>query len=183
MRTASKRGRRKAVDSFSYFYVALALIGAALAGIAVWSRRRTRWKTAAVALFAGAIALGYFAHSELLSRPKPVTMATEDLSAARVIGAALREDEAIYLWLKIDEEPRFFVMDWDTRLAQELQSAMRETRRSGQEVAMRLPGDDTAEGEAEGESAPDVATFYAVEPPILLPEKRLEPIRGPESHL
>ena len=55
---------------------------------------------------------------------------------------------------------------------------MRETRRSGHDVQIRAsePGEESAETD---EETPEVHTFYAVPPPIMLPTKRLHAIRGP----
>ena len=134
------------MDSFAYLYVALALVGAALASIAVWSRRRALWKAAAVGLLAALVVVGYFSYSMLLSRPKMLSPELDDVAGARVLSAALREDEAIYLWLSIEGTPRFYALPWDQAAAQRLQSVMRETRRSGHDVVIRStePGDDSA---------------------------------------
>ena len=170
------------MDSFAYLYIALAIVGAALASIAVWSRRRALWKAAAVGLLAALVVIGYFSYSMLLSRPKSLSPEMESVAGARVLSAALREDEAIYLWLSIDGTPRFYALPWDQTAAQRLQSVMRETRRSGHDVMIRT--DQEAEDTSEAEEAePEVHTFYAVPPPILLPTKRLHAIRGPEGEM
>ena len=170
------------MDSFAYLYIALAIVGAALASIAVWSRRRALWKAAAVGLLAALVVIGYFSYSMLLSRPKSLSPEMESVAGARVLSAALREDEAIYLWLSIDGTPRFYALPWDQAAAQRLQSVMRETRRSGHDVVIRT--DQEAEDTSEAEEAePEVHTFYAVPPPILLPTKRLHAIRGPAGEM
>ena len=170
------------MDSFAYLYVALALVGAALASIAVWSRRRAIWKGAAVGLLAALVVIGYFSYSMLLSRPKALSPEMEGVTGARVLSAALREDEAIYLWLSIEGTPRYYALPWDQEAAQRLQSVMRETRRSGHDVVIRSAetGGDSSEAE---EADPEVHTFYAVPPPILLPTKRLHAIRGPAGEM
>lgn len=165
------------MDSVAWLYAGLAVAAAALASIAVWSRRRPFWKTVAVGLLAALVAIGYFSHSTLLSRPKPLSLEMTGVTGARVLSAALREDEAIYLWLAVEETPRFYAMPWDTGVAQRLQAVMRETRRSGHDVVIR-PADETAAPAEAREGGPEVHTFYAVPPPILLPEKRLHGIRG-----
>ena len=170
------------MDSFAYLYVALALVGAALASIAVWSRRRTLWKAAAVGLLAALVVIGYFSYSMLLSRPKTLASGMEDVAGARVLSAVLREDEAIYLWLSIDGTPRFYALPWDRAAAQRLQTVMRETRRSGHDVVIRS-SEEAGDSAESGESTPEVHTFYAVPPPIMLPTKRLHEIRGPAGEL
>ena len=170
------------MDSFAYLYIALALVGAALASIAVWSRRRALWKGLAVALLAALVVVGYFSYSMLLSRPKALSPDMEDVAGARVLSAALSEDEAIYLWLSIEGTPRFYALPWDQRAAQRLQSVMRETRRSGHDVMIQT-GEEAADTAAPQEAEPEVHTFYAVPPPILLPTKRLHAIRGPAGEM
>ena len=171
------------MDSFAYLYVALALVGAALASIAVWSRRRAAWKAAAICLLAALVVIGYFSYSMLLSRPKALSPGMEGVTGARVLSAALREDEAIYLWLSIDGTPRFYALPWDQEAAQRLQTVMRETRRSGHDVVIR-PAEEVEGDEAETpEDTPEVNTFYAVPQPLLLPTKRLHAIRGPAGEM
>ena len=170
------------MDSFAYLYVVLALVGAALASIAVWSRRRALWKAVAVGLLAALVVIGYFSYSMLLSRPKTLSSELESVAGARVLSAALREDEAIYLWLSIDGTPRFYALPWDQAAAQRLQSVMRETRRSGHDVVIRSAEGGGDESEPE-EASPEVHTFYAVPPPIMLPTKRLHAIRGPAGEM
>ena len=172
------------MDSFAYLYVALALVGAALASIAVWSRRRAAWKVAAIGLLAALVVVGYFSYSMLLSRPKALSPGMEGVTGARVLSAALREDEAIYLWLSIDGTPRFYALPWDQEAAQRLQTVMRETRRSGHDVMIRS-AEEAAGDEAESpeEHSPEVNTFYAVPQPLLLPTKRLHAIRGPAGEM
>ncbi len=165
------------MDNVAWLYAGLAVAAAALSSIAVWSRRRPFWKTVAVGLLAALVAIGYFSHSTLLSRPKPLSLEMTGVTGARVLSAALREDEAIYLWLAVEETPRFYAMPWDTGVAQRLQAVMRETRRSGHDVVIR-PADEAAAPAEAREGGPEVHTFYAVPPPILLPEKRLHGIRG-----
>ena len=170
------------MDSFAYLYVALALAGAALASIAVWSRRRALWKAVAVGLLGALVVIGYFSYSMLLSRPKPLSSDMEDVAGARVLSAALREDEAIYLWLSLEGTPRFYALPWDQAAAQRLQTVMRETGRSGHDVVIGTT--ETAGGTAASEETPsEVHTFYAVPPPIMLPTKRLHAIRGPAGEM
>ena len=170
------------MDSFAYLYVALALVGAALASIAVWSRRRAQWKAVAVGLLAALVVIGYFSYSMLLSRPKPLSLDMMDVSGAHVLSAALREDEAIYLWLSVEGTPRFYALPWDQAAAQRLQSVMRETRRSGHDVVIQR-AEEGGDVDAPEEGATGANNFYAVPPPLLLPTKRLHAIRGPAGEM
>ena len=171
------------MDSFAYLYIALALVGAALASIAVWSRRRALWKAVAVGLLAALVVIGYFSYSMLLSRPKVISPDMDDVAGARVLSAALREDEAIYLWLSIEGTPRFYALPWDQAAAQRLQTVMRETGRSGHDVVIRSSEEVVGDAAESPDSSPEVNSFYAVPPPLLLPTKRLHAIRGPAGEM
>lgn len=166
------------MNSIPYLYVGFALMAGALALIAMWSRRRARWRLAAAGLLVVVLALGYFSLIDLLSRPKPLRLELAGLNDARVISAVLREDDAIYLWLNIEDEPRFFTMPWDKNLAIELQNSMREARRTGAEVAMRSLAEREAET-GEDDDNPRVDTFYAVPQASRPPEKEPVIVRGP----
>ncbi len=168
------------MDSFAYLYIALAAAAAALAAIAVRSRGRAVWKAASVGLLCVIVVIGYFSFSALLSKPKRLSADMAEVADARVLSAALEEDEAIYLWLSIDETPRFYMLPWDKTVAQGLQSVMRETRLSGHDVVVRRTQEQEAEDMEGGAGA---NRFYAVPPPTLLPEKRLIGIRGAEGVL
>jgi hypothetical protein len=144
----------------------------------MWSRRRPRWRFVAAGLLVAVLSLGYFGLVDLLSRPKPLRLELAGLNDARVISAVLREDEAIYLWLNVDDVPRFFTMPWDKKLALELQRTMREARRSGADVALRNQAEREAEVNEDDEN-PHVDTFYAVPQASRPPEKRPVIVRGP----
>ena len=120
-----------------------ALLAAALAGITIWAPRKVWIKAGAIAVAALFVPLVFAGLSDLLSKPKPVHMERQysDLSEATVIAATLREDVAIYLWLRIDgvDEPRAYALPWDRRVAQALQDATREAADGGGELRMMLP--------------------------------------------
>ncbi len=131
------------MDNLVYLFIPMAFLAATLGGIAIWSRRGLWIKICAVlatALFMPAAYAGLF---DLLSRPKPIAFEWIEASAkeAMVLGATIREGEAIYLWLLIDGvmEPRYYVMPWSLELAQELQTVLRQARGGDGGVAMRLP--------------------------------------------
>ena len=124
-------------------FVLAALLAAALAGITIWAPRKVWIKAGAIAVAALFVPLAFAGLSDLLSKPKPVHMEWQygDLSEATVIAATLREDVAIYLWLRIDgvDEPRAYALPWDRRDAQALQDATREAEENGGELRMTLP--------------------------------------------
>lgn len=130
------------------FIVALGL-ATALAAICIWSPRAVWIKVGALAITALFLPATYVSVVELLSRPKPIALERKhaDFAEARVLGADLREGEAIYLWLRIPEveEPRYYVLPWDQKLAQQLHRAQREATAQGTAVRARnlfSPGQD-----------------------------------------
>ncbi len=124
------------------FFVALALV-TGLGLIAVWSRRKLVIRFGAVALTAAFIPLSYAAFSELLSKPKPVSLewANRNAEEATVLASQMQENVAIYIWLALPEatEPRAYVLPWDRRTAQQLQGANRQAEKTKSKVRMRRP--------------------------------------------
>ena len=64
-----------------------------------------------------------------------------ELEEANVVGFQLQENEAIYLWLRVEglPEPRSYVMRWDQQRAKQLHEAQREAQTNGTEVRVRRP--------------------------------------------
>jgi Zn-dependent protease with chaperone function len=120
--------------------VAIAL---ALAIIAVWSRRRLAPRFLAVFAAALFMPVAYGAMSELLSRPKPTRLEWVRAQAeeAKVLAADMQEDVAIYLWLRLpdDPQPLAYVLPWSKEAAKQLQGAMRKAEGEKSEVRMRTP--------------------------------------------
>ena len=83
------------MDSFVYLYVVLALVGAALASIAVWSRRRALWKAVAVGLLAALVVIGYFSAIQCSIAAKTHLLDWRSVAGAGVLSAALARDERI----------------------------------------------------------------------------------------
>ena len=124
-----------------YLFAASLVLVAALAAISIWSPRALWVKGVAlvvVVLFVPAI---YVSLLELLSRPKPVTLEWRqgDLAEAKVIGADLREGEAIFVWVRIPNvgEPRAYILPWDQKLAEQLHGAQREAASKGTAVHVK----------------------------------------------
>ena len=117
------------MDHVIYLYAAAVVLAVALAGIAVWSPRATRIKVVALTLTALIMPTAYASLMDLLGKPKPVTMewAKRAVAEATVLGASMHEDQAIYLWLQLDDAaaPRAYVLPWDLAAAKGLQQAMR----------------------------------------------------------
>jgi hypothetical protein len=113
-------------------------LATALAAIAIWSPRALWIKVCALALTALFVPITYASVVELLSRPKPVALewSRANLAEAKVLGADLREGESIYLLLRVPEaqEPRFYMLPWDQKLAEQLTKAQREATEQGTDV-------------------------------------------------
>lgn len=156
------------------FQLFVAAIGIAviLATIAVWSRRRTWIKVFAVAIAALYMPVAYAGFSDLLSKPKPVSLewARRADNEATVLSAIMKEGEGIYLWLRLDgvNEPRSYVLPWDLETAKQLQEAMREAEANQNGLRMRLPFANSLD--------PEEPKFYALPQPEM-PSK--DQIDGP----
>jgi len=158
------------MDNLHFTFAGLALLFAALAAVAIWSRRRALWKTMAIGLVILALPLGAFAYLDLLAKPKPMHLEFRQLGETEIISAVLKEGEAIYLWVSVAGAPRFYEMPWDVKTAIELQTVMREARRKGTGVGMRLQ--ELAEGNFEdSEEIRPAQKFYALPYPAP-PQKR-----------
>ena len=155
------------ITGLPLFYAAFVAIAAALAVIVVWSRRRLALRVGSVALFALIAVVAYGAFNDLLSRPKPAALefGGAGIEEAEIISASLREGHGIYLWLRLPDivEPRYYVLPWHLRLAEELQQAMREAERNRSGLIMRLPFE-------KGLEKREAPRFYAVPQPKL-PDK------------
>lgn len=155
------------ITGLPLFYAVFVALAAALAVVAVWSRRRLALRAGCVVLLALTVAAAYGAFNDLLSRPKPAALefSRAAIDEAEVLGAALREGQGIYLWLLLPDivEPRYYVMPWNLPLAEELQQAMREAKRNRAGLVMRLPFEKSIEER-------EMPRFYAVPQPKL-PDK------------
>jgi hypothetical protein len=129
-------------DLFVIFAALLAVV-ALLASIAIWSRRRTPVRALAVFLTALFIPIGYLAATALLSQPKPMQHEwfKRHVDEATLLGVSVREGEAIYLWLRLDDslEPRYYVLPWQQQLAEKLQNLIDEAIREGASVTISDP--------------------------------------------
>lgn len=127
------------------FLVFIALLGviALLATIAIWSQRRLGIRTTAVVLTALFIPIGYVGVTELLSQPKPMhhEWFKRHVDEATLLGVSVREGEAIYLWLRLDDslEPRYYVLPWQQQLAEKLQFVVDEAIQEGAAVVISDP--------------------------------------------
>jgi hypothetical protein len=109
----------------------------------VLPRGRVWQRATSATIFLVLIGVVYGGSIELLSRPKPLRLEWRDATEAKVIGATLREGEAIYVWLEVPgaDMPRAYALPWDLQMAQQLQNAMQEGQAKGTDVQMSMPFD------------------------------------------
>jgi hypothetical protein len=131
------------VTSFLIAFLSLAVMLGAFAYVAVPAASRVRR-----AIIAGsfAIILGvlFFGYSDMLGRPKSTRLEVfrTSMPDAKVIGSYLKENDGIYLWLQLpgSDEPRYYKLPWDEKVAKALQSAIAENERQhGSGIGMGLP--------------------------------------------
>jgi hypothetical protein len=108
----------------------------------VLPRGRLWQRATSATVFLVLIAVVYGGSIELLSRPKPLRLELwQQADKAKVLGATMREGEAIYVWLQFPgtDEPRAYALPWDMKMAQQLQNAMQEGQAKGADVNMSKP--------------------------------------------
>ncbi|MDJ0948573.1 MAG: hypothetical protein QNJ94_06600 [Alphaproteobacteria bacterium] len=131
------------MDDLIYLYAVCVTLAAVLVTICVWSPRRVRIKLTALAVATLFIPLAYGSLSDLLSRPKPVSLEWVRRAAeeATVLGTSMREGEAIYVWLQLAgvQEPRAYALPWHQATARQLMQARRDAERRGQRLKMARP--------------------------------------------
>src|SRR5690349_5306148 len=130
-----------AMLSLSTWYLALVAGGVVLALAALrWTGNR-RARVLICALFLALLPVAFVAHADLLGRPRP--LALRWLQAQRpgqvpVLGADVVEGRSICLMVKLpgEAEPRLFRLDWDRKLAEQVQAALREAQNNGTGMMM-----------------------------------------------
>lgn len=145
-----------------------------LSSLAVWAPRRAWVRCWAVGLSAVIFVSGYATLADMLSRPKPMSLAWAEASVASadVLGSTFIEGEAIFVWLRLPGslEPRAYKLPWNDKQAQQLQDAMNEAAETGTGVQMRQPFDEADDT--------DEPLFYALpQPPS--PEKNYSAGQAP----
>ncbi|HZT18407.1 MAG TPA: hypothetical protein VFA23_03330 [Dongiaceae bacterium] len=101
------------------------------------------WQRAiSAAVFLVLVVVVFGGSVELLSRPKPLRLEWRDTREAQVVSASLREGQGIYIWIEFDgsSEPRSYILPWNIKTAQQLQTAMRQGQARGTAVKMSMPG-------------------------------------------
>lgn len=155
------------MDLALYFFVPTAIAAALLANIGIWSPRNGWMKISAIVITTLFLPLAYGSISELMSRPKPVSLewARRAMPEAQLIGASLHEGKAIYIWLQTPEspEPRAYELPWSKETAKQLQEAQRHAKNAKNGIKVRRP--------FETERDPLQNMFYAA-PRMPLPTKQ-----------
>lgn len=131
------------MEQLGFFFVVLLAIAAVLANIGIWAPRKTWVRISAVGAIALFIPAAYASLSDLLSRPKPVSIEWLHRQAkeATVLGARIEEGKAIYLWLQLpgETQPRAYVMPYDLETAKQLYKAQTAAKQNGTETRMKRP--------------------------------------------
>lgn len=144
------------MDRLMYLFAAAVLLATALAAVAIWAPRWVAVKIGALVCAALLMPVAYAAFVELMGRPKPERLEWFQGSGkeAQVLGAQIREGEAIYLWVQFDpaSEPVSYRLPWNQQTAKELQQARSETRETGAGVRFRWANRDRSD--------PDKKVFY-----------------------
>ena len=100
---------------------------AAAAWLAIWSRRDTWGRAAAVVLFLAAMPTIGLAAVESLGWHRPIHLVWDlDGGEYRVLAAKLVQDEAIYIYIDDETrvEPRPLLLPWDNDTANAIQRAL-----------------------------------------------------------
>jgi len=134
------------MDPATALYVLTFCLIAALAWAAIRSPGRLWRRVAALLALALLVPLVYIDVTDLLGRPKPTTMTfLEDMRDEMVVvGADIREGNAIYLWVRRKDalEPRAYVLDWDVQTAEELKEASDTAREMATDVMVKLSSEE-----------------------------------------
>lgn len=135
------------MTELTYLFATVAVLAGLVTSISIWAPRRLWLKLTALGAAAMFLPISYLSLAHLLSLPKPVALEwwLANAPSATVLGSTVRENEAIYVWLQLEEvaEPRAYALPWNRDLAEQLQTAQREAEQSQSQVHMRLPFEPT----------------------------------------
>lgn len=127
----------------THWFVIGAALAAVLCSISIWAPRSVRMKTVALGCAAMFLPVGYIGLNDILSRPKPMQLESlhSDLQEVAVISSLMKEDQGIYLWLKLPEveEPRSYKLPWTDEAAKQLHKAQQDAEANGTNVKMKKP--------------------------------------------
>ena len=154
------------MTELTYLFAGVAVLTGLISSISIWAPRRLWVKWTAVGAAALFMPAAYAAFAQLLSLPKPAALEWWQTQAkeAMVLGATMREDQAIFIWLMLPGvvEPRAYSLPWNRDLAEQLQAAQRQAEQNGTQVQMRLPFESSLDDRE--------PKFYAMPQPQLPPK-------------
>jgi hypothetical protein len=107
--------------------LAVAVLFAAAAWLAIWSRRGTWARPAAIVLFLIGLPVIAAASVHTLGHHRPINLAWElGKGEYLILGVRMVQDKAIYLYLETPDrqEPWPLVLPWDNETANQIQKAM-----------------------------------------------------------
>lgn len=123
-------------NSVILYALIVALVGFALASIAVWSRRDVRMRLTALALSLIGAPVMWFAFSQLPGKPDGIS--TEDFRASYRCATILpypeiRKNEGIFMLVKRKKErdAEYLHVEWNLKLATSLQKSVRVAQVNG----------------------------------------------------
>lgn len=146
------------------------ILALGLGTLLIWSRKELGVRTLGLALCLSLPLFTWGSLQAMLSHPKPIEKEFFlTAKEADVLGSHFIEGTGIYLWLLLPgvPEPRYYVMLWDTAVAEELQRAREEAEKNQTAVKMRLPFEDSMDDRK--------PKFYP------MPQPQLPPKPAPEA--
>lgn len=131
------------MTNFLIAFLSLSALLGAFAYVAVPAGSRKR-RVIIAGSFAVILGILFFGYSDMLGRPKSARLEVfrTSMQDAKVIGSYLKENDGVYLWLLLPgvDEPRYYKLPWDEKMAKALQDAISENEREhGSGVGMGLP--------------------------------------------
>ena len=128
-------------DPLNWIFVTIVMLATGLSLLAVRGSFSMRIRSGALALSALLMVSGYAGLTELMSRPKPVSLewVRGQDGPLKVAASHFRENEAIYLWVvfKGQTEPRAYRLPWNLEMAKQLREAQRRAQGRKSEVMMK----------------------------------------------
>ena len=120
--------------------------------MAINEAKNLHYRSIAFMLSSTGLIVSFLTLNILLSQPRPtyIEFIHRDITEVEVISAIIVNKKAIYMWMLFphEKEPRYYVFDWDQKLAEKLQRAMRERNgRQGQgKIMLKRPFSDNFMG-------------------------------------
>ena len=143
-------------------WLAITLLISAMALIVVWSRRRTLYRSLAVATALLSAPAAALALASALGWAVPmVPVLTAPGGDWQVLGAKIVQGEGIFVLLDTGGEPRHYRLPWDQKLADKLQDILDDPDKGG--VMLKIPFEPSLDTNA--------AQFWPLPQPKALPDK------------